>query len=146
MSSAAPTLTCKQCNYANEPERVYCHNCGAKLDRSLLPKEPAKVTEDTQEKARRRVRKLVNPARGFFTNWHKAFFNALASAVTIAALVQMARPPAGIPPVPSKDDLLGAPPLVQDFADLQMQTAPQTRMLSESMIDLYLASAIKTEE
>ena len=101
MAATPPTITCKQCSYANEPERVYCHNCGAKLDRSLLPKEPAKAGKETQDQARKRVRKLVNPARGFFTNWHRAFFNALGAGVSIAVLVQMARPPAAVPPVPS---------------------------------------------
>ena len=33
--SSTPKLTCGQCGYENEPERVYCHNCGTKLDRSV---------------------------------------------------------------------------------------------------------------
>jgi hypothetical protein len=141
----ASTLTCKQCNYANEPERVYCHNCGAKLDRSLLPKETAKAAKATTEQNRKRVSKLVNPARGFFTNWHVAFFNALFSAVIIAALIQMARPPDGVPKMPTKEELLGAPPLIQGIEDLQMNPVPQACKLQEGMINLYLASAIKTQ-
>jgi len=140
---SAPTLTCKQCNYANEPERVYCHNCGAKLDRSLLPKEPAK-TKETVEQSRKRVRKLVNPARGFFTNWHITLLNTLASALSVAALIQMARPPMGVPKVPTKDDLLNAPQLIEGIEDLQMSPSPQARQLSENDINLYLATAIKT--
>jgi hypothetical protein len=143
--AATPTLTCKQCNYANEPERVYCHNCGAKLDRSLLPKEPAKATKENQEATRRRVRKLVNPARGFFTNWHKTLFNALSSAVCVAALIQMARQPAGVPPPPTKDDLVNAPELIQDIEDVQMQPTPQARNLPGNMINLYLATAVKSK-
>ena len=137
-------LTCKQCNYANEPERVYCHNCGAKLDRSLLPKEPAKAAKEAQEKTAKRVSKMVNPTRGFFTNWHKAFFNALSSAVCIAALVQMARPPAGVPPVPTKDDLVNAPPLIEQIQDVQMYPTSQERQLPEQMINIYLATAVKS--
>ena len=30
------TLTCKECQHVNEEARIYCHNCGTKLDRSLL--------------------------------------------------------------------------------------------------------------
>ena len=77
MAAPAPTLTCKQCNYDNEPERVYCHNCGAKLDRTVLPKDPAK-TKEGKEKTAKRVRRMINPARGFFTNWHKALANSLS--------------------------------------------------------------------
>jgi hypothetical protein len=140
----APTLTCKQCNYANEPERVYCHNCGAKLDRSLLPKEPARSGKETVEQSRKRVRKLVNPTRGFFTNWHRALLNVLSSAVTVAALIQMARPPAGVPKVPTKEDLLASPQLIEDIEDLQMSPASQSRQLPEPMINIYLATAVKT--
>lgn len=32
-------LICTQCNHENEVERIYCHNCGSKLDRSQLPVE-----------------------------------------------------------------------------------------------------------
>ena len=145
MAAETPTLACKQCNYANEPERVYCHNCGAKLDRSLLPKEPAKVTEDAAKRDRNRVKKLVNPRRGFFTNWHMALFNSLASAVSVAAVIQMARPPHGVPPVPTKDDLLNAPSLLEQIEDVQMSPTPQARQLTEQMINLYLASAVKTK-
>jgi len=137
-------LTCKQCNFANEPERVYCHNCGAKLDRSLLPKEPAKSGKEIQEQTRKRVRKLVNPARGFFTNWHRTLLNTLCAALSIAALIQIARPPAGVPPVPTKDDLLGAPELIEQIEDLQMSPTPQASRITEKTINIYLASAIKT--
>jgi len=143
MSASSPTLTCKQCNFANEPERVYCHNCGAKLDRSLLPKEPAKVTKENQEKSAKRVRKMVNPTRGFFTNWHKSLLNALFSAVCVAAIIQMARPPAGVPPVPTKDDLLNAPPLLEGIEDVQMSPTPQQVKLTENAANLYLAGAVK---
>ena len=37
------TLTCAECGFVNEAERVYCHNCGKKLDRSLIPKEDPKT-------------------------------------------------------------------------------------------------------
>ena len=142
--AATPSLTCKQCNYENEPERVYCHNCGAKLDRTLLPKDPSK-TKEAIEQSRKRVRKLVTPKTGFFTNWHKSLLNVLASALSVSALIQMARPPAGVPKVPTKDDLMNAPQLVEAIEDLQMSPAPQARQLPEATINLYLASAIKAK-
>jgi hypothetical protein len=142
---AASTLTCKQCNYANEPERVYCHNCGAKLDRTLLPKESPKAAKESTEKSAKRVRKMVNPANGFFVNWHVALFKALCSAASIAAVIQMARPPADVPKVPTKDELLDAPPLIEGIEDLQMKPAAQSVRLEQSAINLYLASAIKTK-
>jgi hypothetical protein len=142
----APTLTCKQCNYANEPERVYCHNCGAKLDRSILPKEAAKAPKESPEKAAKRVRKLVNPTRGFFSNWHKTLLNVLCSAVSIAALIQMARPPGGIfLPIPTKDEILAAPHLIEQIGEVQMAPVSQTLRIQERSINIYLAGAIQTK-
>jgi len=140
--AATPTLTCKQCNFENEPERVYCHNCGAKLDRSLLPKEPAPKVAREAEKSRKRVRKLVTPKTGFFTNWHRALLNVVCSAVSVAALIQMARPPDGVPPTPTKDAVLDAPNLLDQMGDAQMSTAAQTQSLTQDSINLYLASAV----
>jgi hypothetical protein len=146
MAAASPTLTCKQCNYENEAERVYCHNCGAKLDRTLLPKDTAKIARETQEKNAKRIRKMVSPARGFFTNWHKALINTLLSAVSVAAIIQMARPPRdGIPPIPSKDDLLNAPHLLEGIEDVEMSQAQQVVKIKESDANLYLATAVKAQ-
>ena len=55
---SGPTLTCSQCGFANETERVYCHNCGAKLDRSLLPKA-TETSKDSVAKVRKRVQKMT---------------------------------------------------------------------------------------
>ena len=30
------TLVCPDCQHENEPQRIYCHSCGARLDRSKL--------------------------------------------------------------------------------------------------------------
>jgi hypothetical protein len=144
MATPSPTLTCKQCNFANEPERVYCHNCGAKLDRTLLPKEPAAKTAKEAEQSRKRVTKLVNPNRGFFTNWHKALFNSVAGALSIAALIQIARPPGGVPAIPTKDDLLDAPEIIEGMSDAQMGP-PKAYQLTEAQINLYLANTVKTK-
>jgi hypothetical protein len=59
-------LTCTACQHENEVERVYCHNCGEKLDRSLLPK--ADITKPSEDKAKvaRKVKKMMDPNR---FNW-----------------------------------------------------------------------------
>jgi hypothetical protein len=142
---ALTTLTCKQCNYANEPERVYCHNCGAKLDRTLLPtKEPAKAAKEAEE-SRKRVKKLVNPARGFFTNWHRTLFKTVASALSAAALIQMARPPAGVPRVHTTDEILNAPQIIEGIEDIQMSPTSRAFQMTEEQINLYLASAVRSK-
>ena len=62
MATNTPTLPCAACGHQNEPERVYCHNCGQKLDRSLLPKGQEAVVE-SDSKRRKRVQKMMRPKR-----------------------------------------------------------------------------------
>ena len=47
--------------------------------------------------------------------------------------------------MPSKDDLLAAPPLMEQIGDLQMQPTSQSRQLPEAMINVYLAGAVKSK-
>ena len=56
------TLVCPECRRENEPERIYCHDCGARLDRSALAKEKAK--EEDPKATQRRVAKMFDPRRG----------------------------------------------------------------------------------
>src|ERR1700731_2437313 len=45
----------------NEPERIYCHDCGARLDRSALAKVVSKVEDPKQ--TQRRLKQLLDPGR-----------------------------------------------------------------------------------
>src|SRR3954447_3928766 len=92
------TLQCKECQYENEPERVYCHNCGAKLDRSVLPKEE-QIRRESPEKARKRIKRMTNPGDSVFKRELEAFVKTVIFALLAAILVQMVRAPENIPPV-----------------------------------------------
>src|SRR5437867_523967 len=97
------TSTCKECGHENEPERIYCHNCGTKLDRSFLAAEEKKEIE-TPAEVRKRIIKATNPRRAIFT---RASFRKLLETVAIGAViaivVQVAREPDGIPPKETGD-------------------------------------------
>ena len=41
-------LVCPECQRQNEPERIYCHDCGARLDRSALAKVAPKMEAPEQ--------------------------------------------------------------------------------------------------
>lgn len=94
-STPAPTLTCAQCGFVNEAERVYCHNCGTKLDRSLLPKESPRKAE-SMDRTRRRVRQMTNPGGGILPHL-KTALNVLIWAAIAAALLLIALPPESVP-------------------------------------------------
>ena len=87
-------LTCTACQHENEIERVYCHNCGEKLDRSLLPK--ADITKPSEDKAKvaRKVKKMMDPNR---FNWWLNFktlllVEFLAVFVAVGYLIVQAPP------------------------------------------------------
>jgi len=86
-------LVCTECQRENEPERIYCHNCGERLDRSAVVAQ--QKAPDPQE-THRRLQKMLGPpnmARRRFLAIGKL---ALAAAVA-AALVEIALPP-DLPP------------------------------------------------
>jgi hypothetical protein len=94
MTTPAPKLVCAQCGYENEPERVYCHNCGTKLDRSVLPRETVTQQESLTE-TRRRIKKLTSPGQ-WKTNL-KSFLNSIIAAAFVAAVYLFMMPPRNLP-------------------------------------------------
>lgn len=135
-------LICKQCNYENEGERIYCHNCGAKLDRSVLPTE--KKGEEPLEQTRRRVKKLTSPQRGFFSGAVKHLVSTVAWAALVAAIFEAALPPEGVPPMPKKGELVDAPPIALKLEEISQQSASQELVMSRDVINSYLLNAVKS--
>ena len=136
---ATTTLVCKQCNFENEPERVYCHNCGAKLDRSLLPPEATKRSDPVV--VQERVRKLVSPRRGTGRRWLLSLLLSLALAAFIAAVVVIIKPPEDIPQI-NQDAAISAPIITDDMEALVSQTAPAARAYKEDDVNAFLQSTI----
>ena len=55
-------LTCPECQRGNEAERIYCHDCGARLDRSVLAnRKTAKI--ETAEELHKRMRGMFSQRR-----------------------------------------------------------------------------------
>jgi len=87
-------LTCAECRHENEAERIYCHNCGERLDRSAVAAQ--RKAPDAQE-AHRRLQKLLGPPNRLRQNFFAVSKLALVAAV-VAALVEIALPPDLPPP------------------------------------------------
>ena len=137
---ATTTLVCKQCNFENEPERVYCHNCGAKLDRSLLPPEATKRADPVV--VQERVRKMINPQRGSRLRWLRHLLASLILAAIFAGIVVIIKPPDDIPEI-SKDAALSAPTVTDDMDGLVVQTTPARLTYTEDQINAFLQSTIR---
>jgi hypothetical protein len=88
-------LVCPECQRQNEPERIYCHDCGARLDRSALAKVAPKGEDPKQ--TQRRLKQLLDPGR---VNLRLMFFKIsklILGACALAVLIVMLLPPIDLP-------------------------------------------------
>jgi len=93
-------LVCPECRRENEPERIYCHDCGARLDRTALAKIAPKG-EDAKE-TQRRLRTMLDPQRAKIRHLFFKTSKVILGAMTAAAIIQMILPP-DMPPRPKTD-------------------------------------------
>ena len=142
---ATATLLCKQCNFENEPERVYCHNCGAKLDRSLLPPEATRREDPVV--VQERVRKMVSPRRGMGLRGVKHLIYSLVIASVLAALLLIIKPPRNIPQL-SKEAVMTAPAIMDDLATLEEAPTPVSRAFRypEDQVNAFLQNAVRGKD
>ncbi len=142
-SPAGPTLTCSQCNFANEAERVYCHNCGAKLDRSLLPK-PEETDKDSIEKTRKRVKKMTNPGGPDVLREIKTLANVIIWSALVALILGLVREPDGVPPAKPKEGEL--PRMIgTELADAAIAQEPRVLQITEEEANAYLRTTLKSK-
>ena len=136
--STSPTLPCEQCGYANEPERVYCHNCGSKLDRSLLPKA-AEKSQESPEKARKRIEKITNPKTNVLWREAKALFKVAFFSALVAAVFLICQKPDGLPEGKRETSMR----LVSsDMMDALGSPIPKRVEFSDDDINQYLKQAV----
>ena len=136
-------LLCKQCNFENEPERVYCHNCGAKLDRSLLPPEATKREDPVV--VQQRVRKLIRPRGVSPVQRIKNLVTSLLLGALLAAIIVIAKPPNGVPEI-SKEAVMDAPPITDDMEGAQQQTGAHALRYSEQQVNAFLLASIRSKD
>ncbi len=134
---ASPKLTCAQCGYENEPERVYCHNCGTKLDRSILPKETVSQQENLAA-ARRRIRKMTNPGQGMAVV--KTFIQTLVWAALVAIIYLLLSPPRDLP---TKEQESGANVISGDIESAVENPASTALQFTQADISSHLRGRIK---
>ncbi len=135
-------LTCPDCRHENEPERIYCHNCGARLDRSALKKEKV-VPDDEGGAARQHLERMFDPTRNRNKLVALKLLKLVLGALAVAVLIQMLLPPDL--PEPKKADVF-APMINMDlFTALESHNPPQL-VYNEDQVNAYLDSAIRKKQ
>ncbi|MEA3210026.1 MAG: hypothetical protein QOE70_3083 [Chthoniobacter sp.] len=137
------TLPCAQCGFSNEPERVYCHNCGAKLDRSLLPKAAKEKKEDSPEKARRRIQKMTNPSKISVLRELKTLISLLIWAALAAGVIMIARRPDGVPAISNE---MATRQVQSDLMETVDAPTPRAVAFTEQEVNLALRQALRAKD
>ncbi|MGI9088741.1 MAG: hypothetical protein ACR2HH_13535 [Chthoniobacterales bacterium] len=135
-------LICPECQRENEPERIYCHDCGARLDRSALAKEKPK--EEDPRETHKRVTALFAPGRGKLRQRFFQLSKVLLCASIGAVLVQMLRPP-DLPPRPTTTP---EPAQINlDLEDLAMEPLRHGPLhYSDEQVNAYLVYVLKSKQ
>lgn len=135
-SETTTKLICAECRHENEAERIYCHNCGGRLDRSAVV---AKKKVDEAAEARRHLQQMLQGPSRTRHNFVLGCKLLLAAAGT-AGLLQMFLPPEFPAPVKTT-----AP--VQ--LDLELESAsykPVVLTFSQQDVNAYLTSRLSTKK
>jgi hypothetical protein len=135
------TLICPECRRENEAERIYCHDCGARLDRTALAKAAPKG-EDVKE-TRRRLLTMLDPQRAKMRHLFFKTSKVILGALALAAVIQIILPP-DIPARPKSGDFPPQINLDLENATLNHQTAPM--QYTEAQVNAYLGSALKSKQ
>jgi hypothetical protein len=135
-------LICPDCRHENEPERIYCHNCGARLDRTGLARE--KGGEGVpEEKTRQHLKKMFRPNRGRGRQLAFQLAKVLLGALAVAAIIVMLLPP-NLPPAPKSYSF--APLINMDMVSALSSHQPPSLSYSEEQVNSYLAATVRRKD
>jgi len=134
-------LVCPECQRQNEPERIYCHDCGARLDRSALAKVAPKG-EDAKE-THRRLRRMLDPGRLKMRLMFFKISKLILGAAALAVLIQMLLPPREVPERVKSVELQQIN-LELENASTSHSAAPL--QYTETQVNAYLVNVLKSKQ
>lgn len=137
------TLRCPSCEHENEPERVYCHNCGSKLDRALLPKVEEK-TEESAGNTQRRVKQMMSPKRSGGFSDIKVGAQMLGFAIIVAALFLFWQKPDDVPE--ERKDYMPAVEPTDKWERLMRSPTANSIDISEDDLNVHIKRTLKPGE
>lgn len=144
MPTPEVSLRCHNCEYDNEHQRVYCHNCGTKLDRSGLPTEL--TAKKTTAKVEQHIRKLTNPRRGKISAVLKTIGKVLGAAAVLAFLFVIFLHPVDEPAPLTLKDLATSPYIYDDLTAAAGQPIARRMAYSEAGANGYLQTSYRSRD
>jgi hypothetical protein len=134
-------LVCPECHRQNEPERIYCHDCGARLDRSVLAKVAPKQ-EDAKE-THRRLRSMLDPGRAKMRLTFFRISKIILGSCALAVLIQMLQPPIHLPERVKNVELQQ---INLDLETASMSHGAAPLRYTEAQVNAYLVNVVKGKQ
>ena len=134
-------LICQDCRQENETERIYCRNCGTRLDRSALAK--VKSTQEDSKEAHKRVRNMFDPNRARFRLMFFKVSKLILGACAAAAVIQLISPP-DVPPR-TKTEML-ASQITFDLENAALYHRPAQLRYTEEQVNGFLGYSLKSKQ
>jgi len=134
-------LVCPECQRQNEPERIYCHDCGARLDRSALAKVAPKGEDPKQ--TQRRLKQLLDPGRVKLRLMFFKISKLILGACALAVLIEMLLPPIDLP------ERVKGVELQQINLDLEHATTSHGAaplQYTETQVNAYLVNVTRSKQ
>lgn len=138
--TTTPTATrilCSECRHENEQERIYCHECGMRLDRSAV-----RVKKEPIDDTRKRVKRMFNPRGVRIKALCLTIIRLITAAGITAVLVEIFLPP-NVPPPPKNAVIMSSLRIVLENMAIKHQ--PDQRVLSEGETNAFLASSVRAK-
>ena len=137
-------LICPDCRNENEIERIYCHDCGTKLDRSKLKKDKSIVQEEKPEETQKRIRRMFGGRSDIYKYTCLKMAKILLGACAAAGLLLLISPPTD---VPEKKKFSELPRQINlDLENATMSHRGAQLQYTEQDVIAYLASALRTKQ
>ncbi len=135
------SIKCGQCGHENDPTRVFCQNCGERLERPAGEEaeaaRPTKVPSETRFRSRADRTGFVASVFGFI----RRIISTALFAALLAVLIQMVRRPDGIPPAQPANEVQ-AGQLLHNVQVLSGSNYARSMDISQAQINNYLAASI----
>ena len=138
--TSTPHLICPECRHENESERIYCHSCGARLDRSAVA---VRNSKEAVHETRQRMRKLFDPHRARLRASFFRISKLVLGACIVGGVIQMILPPDV--PAPAKTELV-ASQVRFDLEGAVTRHQPPQLQYTEEQINAFLAYALKIKQ
>ena len=136
-------LICAECRHENEEERVYCHNCGARLNKPAAAAAARNEEAQTIE-TRDRLRRMMDNRGVKARQWALNITKVLLGSCIAAALIQMFLPPDL--PAPSSKDLVLGPQIGLDLENALLQHRGAQLTYREDQVNSYLGNVLKRKK